>query len=145
MDYLLKALWVGAMTEPVQICVDCSAVTGRLAQALETQCPGGWEEEENAWRYSHAKRTFWKSLGCSRETTGYSERVSCSPSRGWGGQSSELGPAGRASSTCYGEQNMEPACVNQGTSYFSQWGCLPLGFPFKSSVNKPWSGSTETG
>lgn len=30
------AMRVGAMTDPVLICVNCSAVTGKLAQALET-------------------------------------------------------------------------------------------------------------
>lgn len=35
-DYLLMAMRVGAMTDLVPICVNCSAVTGKLAQALET-------------------------------------------------------------------------------------------------------------
>lgn len=30
---------VGAMADPVLICVNCSAVTGKLAQALETLAP----------------------------------------------------------------------------------------------------------
>lgn len=41
MDSLLMALWMGAVTDSVLICVNCSAVTGKLAQALETVCTGG--------------------------------------------------------------------------------------------------------